>query len=285
MNVGFIGLGTLGRTIAKRLISEGVELNLWNRTRKKAHGLGMKVADSPAALVSSVDTLFLNLFDSEAVKDVMTGEEGLLKGDCKGKIIIDTTTNHFEPVKDFHINIKKAGGGYIEAPVLGSVVPASQGKLTVLVSGERESYGKVLPLLERIGRNIFFLEKPALATKMKLINNLTLGSFMATIAEALSFGEAAGIEKENILDILAAGGGNSLVLNAKREKLLKEDFSTHFSTDCIYKDLHCLQDLANTLKKPLFSATVVKELYGLARSRGMGKEDFSALYKVLKEQL
>jgi len=282
MRVGYIGLGTLGKTMVRRLISEGVELTLWNRTRNKCEGLGMKIASSPAELISSVDTLFLNLFDSQAVNTVLGGEKGILSGDCKGKIIVDTTTNHFEPVAAFYEKTKKAGAHYLESPVLGSVVPALQGNLTVLVSGDREPYGKVLPLLERIGRNIFFLEEPGLATKMKLINNLALGSFMATIAEALSFGEAVGIDKENVLDILAAGGGNSLVLNAKREKLLKEDFSTHFSTDCIYKDLHCLQDLASTLKKPLFSASAVKELFGLARSMGMGGEDFSAIYKVVK---
>lgn len=283
MNVGFIGLGTLGKAMAKRLLSEGVKLVLWNRTREKAKEFGLEIADSPAALVSAVDVLLLNLFDSEAVNAVMQGNKGILKGECRGKIIIDTTTNHFNPVKAFHSRVREAGAAYIEAPVLGSVVPASQGNLTVLVSGERTPYGKVLPLLERIGKNIFFLEEPGLATKMKLINNLTLGSFMATIAEALALGENVGIARKDVLDILAAGGGNSLVLNAKREKLLKEDFTTHFSTDCIYKDLHCLQDLAASLGKPLFSATVVKELFAAARSKGMGKEDFSAVYKVVKQ--
>jgi len=282
MKAGFIGLGHLGKAMAKRLISEGVELVVWNRTREKASDLGTPMADSPAALLSQVEILFMNLFDSAAVEAVLAGKDGLLKSDCTGKIVIDTTTNHFELATYFHELLKKHGGFYLESPVLGSVVPASQGALTVLVSGDKNAFDRALPWIEKIGKNIFFLEKPALATKMKLINNLALGSFMATIAEALAFGESAGIDKSRVLDILGAGAGNSMVLNAKKEKLLNEDFSTHFSSALIYKDLHYLQDLARFLKRPLFTGSTAKELFGMAFSKGMDTLDFSVIYKIMK---
>lgn len=283
MKTGFIGLGTLGKPMAKRLISEGVDLIVWNRTKKKTEDLGVEIAESPAELTSKAKVIFLNLFDSEAVREVLTDEKGVFQGKCKGRIIVDTTTNHFGTVAAFHETARKKGAVYIESPVLGSVVPASQGNLTVLASGDASGYEEALPYLEKIAKHIFYLQKPGLATKMKLINNLALGSFMATIAETLLYGEAIGLEKEAVLDILAVGGGKSLVLDAKREKLLKEDFSTHFSSDCIYKDLHCLQDLARELKRPLFTGSVTKELFGMALSRGMGEADFSAVYKILKE--
>jgi len=282
MKAGFIGLGHLGKSVAKRLISEGIELMVWNRTREKASDLGALIADSPAALVFQVEILFMNLFDSAAVEAVLVGKDGILKADCTGKIIIDTTTNHFELVAYFHELLRKHGGFYLESPVLGSVVPASQGALTVLVSGEKNAFDKALPYIEKIGKNIFFLEKPALATKMKLINNLALGSFMATIAEALAFGESVGINKSKVLDILGTGAGNSMVLNAKREKLLQEDFSTHFSSALIYKDLHYLQDLARALKRPLFTGSTAKELFGMTFSKGMDSLDFSGIYKIMK---
>ncbi|HWR58398.1 MAG TPA: NAD-binding protein, partial [Thermodesulfovibrionales bacterium] len=151
------------------------------------------------------------------------------------------------------------------------------------VSGEKEVYDRVLPLIEKIGKTIFFLEKPSLATKMKLINNLVLGSLMAAIAEALAFGEDAGIDKTKVLDVLSAGAGNSAVLNAKKEKLLKEDFSTHFSSGLIYKDLHYLQDLARTLKRPLFTGSTAKELFGMTFARNLDSHDFSAIYRIMKE--
>jgi 3-hydroxyisobutyrate dehydrogenase len=283
MKTGFIGLGILGKAMVKRLSSLGVELVVWNRTRAKAEDLGLPVAESPAQLVSAVDLVFINLFDSEAVSSVLTGRGGLLEGDCRGKIIIDTTTNHFGSVAEFYNVLKEKGAAYLESPVIGSVVPASQGALTVLVSGEKESYEKALPLIEKIGKTIFYLEKPSVATKMKLINNLVLGALMASLAEAVSFGEKCGVDKAAVLDILSAGAGNSAVLNAKKEKLLKEDFSRQFSSALIYKDLHCLQDLARSFRKPLFTGSIVKEIFGMALARGMGDLDFAAVYGIFKE--
>ncbi|HTR45668.1 MAG TPA: NAD(P)-dependent oxidoreductase [Thermodesulfovibrionales bacterium] len=282
MKTGFIGLGHLGTAMARRLLSEGVDLLVWNRTGGKASALGIPLADSPARLISEVGVLFMNLFDSSAVDAVLNGEGGLLRGDCRGKIVIDTTTNHFDSVAGFHEVLKQQGASYLEAPVLGSVGPALQGALTILVSGERQTYEKALPLLEKIGKTIFFLGEPSFATKMKLINNLALGSFMATIAEALVLGEKAGIDKAMVIDILSAGAGNSTVLTAKKAGLLKEDFTTQFSSALIYKDLHYLQDLARSLRSPLFTGSIAKELFGMTFSGGLDQLDFSGIYRVLK---
>jgi 3-hydroxyisobutyrate dehydrogenase len=282
MKVGFIGLGYLGKTIAKRLISEGVDLVVWNRTLEKAADLGVKIVASPLELIKEVNVVFLNLFDSHAVESVLFGENGFSKHNLHKKIIIDTTTNHFQKVVEFHQKLFAEGACYLEAPVLGSVVPASQGNLTVLVSGEKAAYEKIKIYIEKIGKTIFYLEDIGLATKMKLINNLLLGVFMASIAEATVFAESTGIDKEIALNIFSAGAGNSMVLNAKREKMLKEDFSTHFSSALIHKDLHYLQDFARTLRRPLFTGSIVKELFGLTFKENMETLDFSAVYKVLK---
>jgi 3-hydroxyisobutyrate dehydrogenase len=283
MKTGFIGLGCLGKAMARRLSSLGVELVVWNRTRTKAEDMLVPVAQSPAELVSVVDTVFINLFDSEAVSSVLTGKNGLLEGDCKGKIIVDTTTNHFGSVAYFYKALEEKGAAYLESPVLGSVVPAAQGTLTVLVSGDKEAYEKALPLIQKIGKAIFYLEKPSVATKMKLINNLVLGAFMTSLAEALSFGEKNGLDRAVVLDILSAGAGNSAVLNAKKEKLLKEDFSRQFSSALMYKDLHYLQDLARSFSKPLFMGSIAKEIFGMALAKGMGDLDLVAVYGVFKE--
>lgn len=282
MEVGFIGLGNLGRAIASRLIDCGYNLIVWNRTLSKCEGLGAQTTKSISEVVISVDVVFLCLFDSSAVRSVLTGKDGLLAGNVKDKVIVDITTNHYREVLDFYGICKDAGATYMECPVLGSVVPARNGSLTVLVSGEEAGYERIRSILQCIGKHIFYLKEPSLATKMKLINNLTLGSFMATIAEAVCLGEEVGIEKKTVLDILSVGGGDSLVLNAKKEKLLNEDFSTHFSSALIYKDLHFLQDLAYELKKSLFTGSVVKELFAKTFDAGISNQDFSAIYKLLK---
>jgi 3-hydroxyisobutyrate dehydrogenase len=281
MHIGFIGLGHLGKAIATRLLDCHHSLTVWNRTPSKAQGLKAEVAQTPAA-VADCGIIFLCMFDSTAVQSILTGKDGLLSGNIAGKTIVDLSTNHFKNVASFHEACAKAGCTYLETPVLGSVVPASQGALTVLVSGDESGYEKVKPVLADIGKDIFYLKKTGLATKMKLINNLALGSFMATLAEALALAEDCGIAREEVLDILAAGGGSSLVLNAKRNKLLVEDFSTHFSSALIYKDLHCLQDLAYEQKKTLFTGSVVKELFARTFEMGFAHEDFSAIYKVFR---
>jgi 3-hydroxyisobutyrate dehydrogenase len=282
MKAGFIGLGALGRAIAKRLLSEGVDLMVWNRTREKALDLGAAVAESPQDLAGACDTIILNLFDSNAVRSVVTGPKGLAQADLAGKLFIDTTTNHFDDAAAFHVLFHEHGARYIEAPVLGSVVPASQGILTVLVSGETDAFQRARPYIEKFGKTLFYLGEPGLATKMKLVNNLLLGAFMASIAEACVLGEAAGLSRQTVLDIFAAGAGNSMVLNAKKEKLNKLDFSVHFSSALIYKDLHYLQDLARSLGRPLFTGSVVKELFGMTFKDGKEKLDFSGIYEVLK---
>lgn len=283
MVTGFIGLGNLGKAIAQRLISEGVELIVWNRTIEKAVDLKMPAAESPAQLISRCDMVFLNLADSKAVESVITGQDGLLDGDCADKIIVDTSTNHFAEVIRFYEIFKKKNARYLETPVLGSVVPASQGNLTLLVSGDSDAFEIVHPLLEKFAKKIFFVEQPGMATRMKLINNLVLANLMASLAEALALGERAGLGKEEVLEILAAGAGNSGVLSGKRQKLIQGDFAPHFSSAMMYKDLLYLSDLANTFKRPLFTGGMVRELYVMAYSRHLENLDFSAIYKIMKE--
>jgi 3-hydroxyisobutyrate dehydrogenase len=283
MIVGFIGLGNLGRAIIKRLISKEIKVHVWNRTPKKANGLDVVVEKNPADLFNISDVVIINLFDSNAVENVFRMQGGILSASLEGKIIIDTTTNSHTKVLEFHNLISKKCGYYLEAPVLGSVNPALQGNLTILISGYKNAYEKVSDLIKIMGSNIFFLEEPGLASKMKLINNLLLGVFMAGISESLVLAEKCGIEVSKAIDILMVGAGNSMVLSAKKDKLINNDFTPHFSSSLIYKDLHYLQQLAYELKMPLFTAGCVKELYGLTHQKNVADLDFSYLFKLLKE--
>lgn len=282
MDAGFIGLGALGRTIAGRMIEQGISLTVWNRTPEKAAGLDARVAASPAVLAREVPLVFLCLRDSPAVEAVLDGPEGLLRVGRVDRLIVDLSTNHFEPVLRFHTLVHDAGGAYLEAPVLGSVIPASQGKLTTLVSGAPGALDAARPFLERFCQRIFHLGEPGLATKMKLVNNLVLGSLMATLAEALVLGEAIGLAKAQVLDILAAGAGNSALLQAKTQKLRDEDFSPHFAAGLIDKDLRCLQDLVLTLHRPLRTGIGPQSIFARAVEQKRGGEDFAVAYAILK---
>src|SRR5438445_10589049 len=115
MRTGFVGLGHLGRAIAGRLISQGVQLVVWNRTREKANGLGAEVADSPASLVAKVPVVFLNLTDGAAVRSVIRGKGGLVEGGCSDKVVIDTTTKHFDEGNEFDYGRRYGAGAELES--------------------------------------------------------------------------------------------------------------------------------------------------------------------------
>lgn len=281
MKIGFIGLGHLGKAMAQRLISEGLDIIVWNRTADKAKGLRAEVAKQPSEVMNKSEIIFVNVFDSGAVSAILSGDNGLLAGKCDGRLIIDTTTNHFEAVPLFYELVGKSGAHYIEAPIFGSVVPASKGALTIVVSGDKNSYEKARPYLGKLGSNIFYLPTPTHATRMKLINNMVLGSFMATIAEAAVYGEAAGIGRAKALEILGAGAGNSGVLHGKKQMLIDDSYGAQFTIDAVYKDLQYAQDLADEIKRPLFMAGLSRELFGMARASGRGEDDFCAVFDVL----
>ena len=283
MAIGFIGLGNLGTAITTRLSQLGETLVVYNRNKEKIKDLPYEKANTPKELLSKCDVVFLCLFDSEAVKQILTGNNGLLCEEIKGKTIIDLTTNHYEDVLEFHKLVNDFGANYLENPVFGSVAPALKGELTVVSSGKTEVFEAMKPILEKIAKEIFHLEIPASATKMKLINNLCLGSFMATLAECTALAESCEIPKAKALEILGVGGGQSLVLKAKTQKLIDEDFSAHFSNNAINKDLHLVQDLAYNLNQPLYTAAIPKELFSKMKMMGKGEEDFSSIYQLFKK--
>ena len=283
MAIGFIGLGNLGTAITTRLSQLGETLVVYNRNIEKIKDLGYEIVSAPKEILQKCDVIFLCLFDSEAVKQILLGDNGLLCEELKGKTIIDLTTNHYEDVLEFHKLVNDFGGNYLENPVFGSVAPALKGELTVVSSGKTEVFEVMKPILEKIAKEIFHLPVPSSATKMKLINNLCLGSFMATLAECTALAESCEIPKAKALEILGVGGGQSLVLKAKTQKLIDEDFSAHFSNNAINKDLHLLQDLAYNLKLPLYSAAIPKELFSKMKMMGKGEEDFSSIYQLFKK--
>ncbi len=284
MKIGFIGLGTLGKTMARRLIDQGEDLTVWNRTKSKAEDLNVPIAESPADLVTKTDIVFINVSDSDAVCAILEGADGIIEGKAYNKIIIDTTTNHFNWVDHFYRTLKEKDAFYLESPVLGSVVPASKGLLTILVSGDKSAFNKARPYLDKLGEPIIYLEKPGFPAKMKVINNMVLGAFMTVLAEAVAMGEASGLNKEKVIEILDNGAGKSLVLDAKKQKLLDEDFTNHFSSAMIHKDLHYLQDLARNLKRPVMTASMAKEIFAMTFQRGWQDDDFSGVYRLFKQK-
>ncbi|MCS7171148.1 MAG: NAD(P)-dependent oxidoreductase [Aquificaceae bacterium] len=282
MRWGFIGLGSLGKAIAKRLLEQGVDLLVWNRSREKALDLGVPVAESPAELIRNVDRVFVIVFDSRASEEVIFGEGGLVEGGVKDKTIVDMTTNHYAYAQVAYEELKRLGGHYLDAPVLGSVIPAQRGELTLLVGGDRENFEENLEAFRKFCKNIFYVGRAGDATRLKLINNMVLGGFMQVLAEAIAIGELAGFDRKLLVEILESGAGKSYLLEVKKKKLLEKDYSVHFSVDLIHKDLHYAEDMIRDVGAFSFGVQNAKNAYALAKYMGKGGEDFSVLAELYR---
>ena len=282
MDAGFIGLGKMGAAMVQRLIEQELTVKVWNRTPSRAQALHLSPAASPAELVSEMPVVLLCLADSNAVELVLRGQDGLLAGDCAGKLIVDLSTNHHTPVALFHRLARQQGAAYLEAPVAGSVAPARQGALTIFTSGEREDHDRARPYLDLLARQVFYLGPAGLATRLKLANNLCLAVFMAGIAEAVAIAEGAGLTRERALELLGAGAGRSAVLEGKKQKLIDGDYGPQFDVGMMLKDLHALQDLAREQEQPLFAGGAARELYMRAVQLGLRDQDFSAVMAAVR---
>lgn len=274
--VGFAGFGNLGRAMIDRLRSQGQTLLIWNRTHDKVRQAGYPAANSLAELAERCPVLLLCLFDSAAVRTVLAELTPHLG---PGHTVIDFTTNHPEQVLSFHEVVRQKHAAYLECPIMGSVVPASKGELGILISGERSTYEAVEPLITTVTSRRFFVETPGMASRLKLVNNLVLGSFMASLSEAVKVGDQLGIDRQTCLEILSSGAGNSAVLNAKREKLRTGDYTPHFSVSAIAKDLAYLDEMVQASGGQTPVLQVMLTAFSKAEQRGDGSLDFSAVFK------
>ncbi len=278
MRVGFIGLGTLGKEIALKIKENGFEIKVYNRTKEKTKGF--EAVDSPRDLVSFSDVIFIIVSDSLASKEVIFGENGLAKENLEQKVIFDMTTNHYAYVSEASQKLKELGAYYIDSPLIGSVVPAKKGELIMLASGDKDIIEKFRPIIKSFSKEVIYCGDPPKATIAKLLNNSVLASLMISIASAVRLGEKAGFKKEEIIDILSKGAGSSNLLNVKKEKLLNEDFDTHFSIENIHKDLHYFEDLLKDLKTFSFLGSAAKQTFSLAIKENLSNLDISAIYKI-----
>jgi 3-hydroxyisobutyrate dehydrogenase and related beta-hydroxyacid dehydrogenases len=285
--IAFFGLGNLGRAIVKRMkeVISDADFYVWTQDVSRAELFASEIGAiriiKPERIPKSIRYIFLCLFDSLAVQNIL---EKIPKD---GKVIVDFTTNHPKKVLEFSEIIVKNGGEYIESPVLGSVIPASQGKLTLLVCGKEKIFDEVKPFLDAISSKIFYFgENFSQASYLKLVNNLVLGEFMMAISEAVAIGEILGFSPEIVLEVLSYGAGKSAILENKKEKLIKRDFSPHFSVSLIRKDLLYLKEIieektGNVEIEELPFVFNLKK-YDEAYRSGFSQLDFSSIFNFIK---
>ena len=288
MKLGFIGVGNMGKRMATNLLKANHQLVIYDINPKPLEDLakmGAIVKSKASEIPPLVDVIFLSLPNHIIVEDVMLGANGVLSSLREGQIVIDTTTSLPSVSRRIALKVETAGASFLDATVSGGIVGATEGTLTLMVGGERSVFEKVRGLLETIGKNIFYIGPQGSGNTMKLINNLISITNTACFIEGLVLGTKAGINPSTLFDVISVSSGNSYALQRKAPRILKGDFRATFALDLEYKDLYLVTMLAEELKTPIFLASTARQIFEMARAKGLGEEDNTALVKVFEELL
>lgn len=286
MKIGFIGLGIMGSRMAANLAKSGYTLFVYNRTKSKTKDLifdNVYIKNSPVLVADESDVVITMLSTPEAVQEVALAEAGLVSGMSKGKVWMDCSTVNPSFSKQMAELSNSFGFNFLDAPVLGSLVPAEKGELVFLVGGKNGVVKYCDPLFNIMGRKYIHVGENGMGSALKIVNNLIMGISMYGFIEGLLLGESLGIDKEKIFEILNGSPIAAPMVQLKREKIKKNNYSPEFPLQWLQKDLHLATDTAYENNIPLPAANTVKEVFALAKKAGLGEKDFTAIYPFLSE--
>lgn len=286
MKLGFIGVGNMGKPMAMNLLKANHQLTIYDISPKPLEELakmGATVKSNPSEVPPGVEVIFLSLPSHFIVEEVMLGVDGLLSTLRKGQIVIDTTTSLPSVSRKIAEKVKGIGADFLDASVSGGPDGATAQTLTFMVGGETSVLEKVRSLLEILGKKIFYIGSSGLGNTMKLVNNLISITNTACFIEGLVVGTKAGIKPETLFEVISSCSGNSYAFQKKAPRILNGNFKAMFALDLEYKDLYVGTMLAQELKAPIFLASVARQLFEMARAKGLGNEDNVALVKVFEE--
>lgn len=277
MKVGFIGLGLMGYAMASRLASKGYKLIVYNRTRAKAESLAkefdVEVASSPKEVGLHSDVVHIMVSDDYALMDVVLSNDGLVNGLNEGKIVIQHST--ITPMTSLRIMnvIKAARSTYVEAPVLGSVSEAREGRLITYVSGDKD-YTK-LPTISELSRSVIYVGPVPKASALKLaINNIFL-VLVTSIAESLALVSAYGIDCKEFLKIVRETTWMKPIIERYEDRGLNPKFPTRFKLGLAVKDLRYFANALQYLGIPANTSMGASNVYALAVKDGLSLNDYS----------
>lgn len=289
MKIGFIGVGAMGKPMAKNLLAAGYELmvNDLNRAAvEELMELGAREARTPGEAAGAADVVITMLPNANIVYSCMAGNSGILANAKPGTILVDMSSISPVQAKKFSEEAEQKGLIYVDAPVSGGVAGAEKGALTIMVGGPEQEVHKIMPILEVMGKKIYHVGPVGSGDAVKIVNNLLLGINMAAVAEAMVLGTKAGIKPEVLFEIIRSSSGSSYALEAKVPKFILEgNFEPGFAIDLQYKDLELAVQTGKDLGVPMFLTNLAQQIYENARAGGMGKKDISAVIQNLENLL
>jgi 3-hydroxyisobutyrate dehydrogenase len=278
--VAFIGLGAMGSRMAMNLHAAGHKLRVYNRDKAKSRPFadkGVEVCGSPAEAARGAEFVCSIVSDDTATREVMLGASGVIGAAAKGTIILDSSTNTPAMAREAAKAAAAKGLVYLDAPVSGSLAQAQGKELVILVGGDKAAFDKSQAVLGAMGKMVRRIGDSGAGATLKLVNNMLSASLTAAIAEAAQAAEAAGLDREATMEVLAEGAAGSRLMKTKLPKIFKRDFSPQFQLELMDKDLRYFLALAQELDRPAPIASLVRSQYQAAK-REFGKLDSCAVF-------
>ncbi len=283
-NLGFIGLGTMGGPMAKRLIDAGHQVTGHNRTKSRGQwlvDLGMGWADSPREVAATADVTLSMLRDTDALHDVARGPNGLLEGLKPGSIFIDMSTVSPEASRALADQVLAKGAHMLDAPVSGSTVTLLAGNLSIMVAGDRDIFDQVKPILQDIGPTVDYVGVNGLAVTMKVAINLSLPVQVLSFCESILLAEKSGIPRDTAIEVLLNSVVASPALKYRIPMIQNPPDEALFDVNMMQKDLKLALQMGQDLNVPLPTTALSNEWLTAARGMGLSDQDHVAVFQVL----
>ena len=283
-NLGYVGLGVMGGRMAARLLSKGHRVTGYNRTRSKAEALagdGLRVADTPRDVAAAADVTFVMVANSAALRAVADGPFGLVAGLGHDKILVDMSTVSPVVSRELAARAREAGAQMVDAPVSGSVLTLEQGKLSIMVGGDRPTFDRVRAILEDIGPKVTYVGANGLAVSMKIATNISVAVQMLAFAEGVLLAEKSGIARETAVDVMTNSAIGSPMLRYRGPFVLQMPDQAWFDTTMMQKDLQLALDMGRDLRVPLPTTSTANEWLTATRAMGLSAADFAAVFQAL----
>lgn len=285
--LGFIGIGTMGTPMSKRLLAAGYQLVVYDVNPEATAPLlelGAEEASSPADLAERCGKAITMLPNSTIVEQVALGPSGLAEGFAPGSLLIDMSSSIPTSTRKIAAALAETSVAMIDAPVSGGPVGAAEGSLAIMVGGPEESYQSCLPILQAMGKNTFHIGTIGSGHTLKTINNMMFAVNMLGVCEGLVTGVKAGLDPEKIVEVVSKSSGRSFALDTKAVRhILAKNFRPGFTTDLLYKDVDIATSLGRQLGVPMLAANLALQILATARGRGMNGLDNACIVKLLEE--
>ena len=267
MNVGYVGLGSMGGGIVKRMLVNKQPLRVYDLDPKKVSeiaALGGQPSQSPAALAEQSDIVCLCLPTSENVRAAIFGENGLAKGLKAGTIVADMTTGDPLQTKEMAAELAKKGVTLIDAPVSGGPAGATAGTLAIMVGAPVEIYERIKPVFEKVGPNVFRVGDVGAGQTMKLVNNLMLATGRAIAFEAMALAVKNGLDPKLATEVLNKSSGRNGTTERSLTDTIDGNFPASFALGLMTKDVRLANQLGRDTGVPMILGRIVEELHNVA---------------------